>query len=254
MTGAGGLNQPVTVIHTNNVNAGLATATATYAESANHLGSTDSENFTINQAQSVTTVSCPVSVPYTSLAQTPCTVSVTGGTLNLSPTANYTNNENVGTATASYTYAGDSNHIGSSDSETFEITAIALTINGAVAEDKVYDGDNSATVDYTLAAFSPLVIAGDIVTIDITDPLYAATFDNENVATDKPVTVVGLKLAGADAANYTVSQPAGLQADYNKASTKPRRSSRTAKGLRWNDGRRCRFRHWPGRSADDRCR
>ena len=33
----------------------------------------------------------------------------------------YTNNINVGTATASATYAGDANHSGSSDTETFAI-------------------------------------------------------------------------------------------------------------------------------------
>jgi hypothetical protein len=48
------------------------------------------------------------------LAQTPATVSVTGaGGLNLTPTADYANNTNAGTATASYTFAGDDNHTGS---------------------------------------------------------------------------------------------------------------------------------------------
>ena len=53
---------------------------------------------------------------------TPCSVSVTGaGGLNLTPTPSYTNNINMGTATASYTYAGDANHTGSSDSKNFTI-------------------------------------------------------------------------------------------------------------------------------------
>ena len=48
---------------------------------------------------------------------TPATVTVTGaGGLNLTPAANYANNTVAGTATASYTFAGDANHIGSTDS------------------------------------------------------------------------------------------------------------------------------------------
>jgi hypothetical protein len=50
-------------------------------------------------------------------------VSVTGaGGLSLTPTATYSNNTHVGTATASYTYSGDSNHYGGSDTKTFLIT------------------------------------------------------------------------------------------------------------------------------------
>jgi len=41
--------------------------------------------------------------------------------LNLTQTPNYSNNTNAGTATASYTYAGDVNHTGSNDSKNFTI-------------------------------------------------------------------------------------------------------------------------------------
>ena len=51
-------------------------------------------------------------------------MTVTGaGGLSLTPTATYANNINAGTATASYTYAGDANHSGSSDCENFTIDA-----------------------------------------------------------------------------------------------------------------------------------
>jgi len=40
----------------NNVNAGTATASASYAESANYLGSSDSENFTIDKANPLCTI------------------------------------------------------------------------------------------------------------------------------------------------------------------------------------------------------
>ena len=44
VTGAGGLNESPTPSTPNNVNAGTATASYTYAESANHLGSSDDGN------------------------------------------------------------------------------------------------------------------------------------------------------------------------------------------------------------------
>src|SRR5207302_5849675 len=106
----------------NNVGAGTATASYTYAGDANHNGSSDSKNFTIDKAASTTAVSCPTSVTYNGSAQTPCSVSVTGaGNLNLVQDAVYSDNTNAGTASASYTYPGDANHNGSSDSKTFTI-------------------------------------------------------------------------------------------------------------------------------------
>ena len=132
VTGAGGLNQAVTpVSYTNNTGAGTATASATFAGDANHNGSTGTKDFTIGKANTTTTVSCTAGpFTYTGSAITPCTVSVTGaGGLNLSPAADYANNTNAGTATASYTYAGDANHNGSNDSKTFTIDKAAATIN-----------------------------------------------------------------------------------------------------------------------------
>ena len=85
--------------------------------------------FTVGKATSSTVVTCPVSVPFTGAAQTPCSVSVTGaGGLSLAPAASYLNNVGPGTATASYSYVGDANHTGSSDSKTFLITVVGATL------------------------------------------------------------------------------------------------------------------------------
>ena len=68
-------------------------------------------------------MTCPVSVVYDGSAQTTWTVAVTDADgLNLSPTPIYTLNSDVGTVTAGYTFAGDANHTGSSDSTAFDIT------------------------------------------------------------------------------------------------------------------------------------
>jgi hypothetical protein len=128
VTGAGGLNLTPAPNYTNNIVVGTATASYNYAGDDNHEASGDSENFAIDKADSVTTITCPASVTYNGSAQEPCTATVTGaGDLNESLTINYTNNTDAGTANASASYAGDANHNGSSDSETFAIAQAAST-------------------------------------------------------------------------------------------------------------------------------
>jgi subtilisin family serine protease len=109
---------------------------ASFAGDLNFSPSNGTAQLTVSQASSSTTVTCPsTSVPYSAAAQTPCTVSVTGaGGLNLTPTPTYSNNTNAGTATASYTYAGDSNYMGSNDSNTFTIAKAntATTVTSSV--------------------------------------------------------------------------------------------------------------------------
>ncbi|UKJ06755.1 gliding motility-associated C-terminal domain-containing protein [Solitalea lacus] len=136
VTGAGGLNETPAASYSNNTDAGTATASYTYAETANYLGSSGSETFAIGKAATTTVVTINGGpFTYTGSAQTPATVSVTGaGGLNLTPAASYANNTDAGTATASYTYAETVNYLGSSGSETFAIgkaaTTTVVTING----------------------------------------------------------------------------------------------------------------------------
>ncbi|MFN8458297.1 MAG: YDG domain-containing protein [Anaerolineae bacterium] len=204
MTGAGGLNQSLTVTYTDNTDVGTATASASFAGDANHSASSDSKTFIIDKASSVTTVTCSTSEVYTGSAIEPCTVSVTGaGGLNLTPDPIYTDNIVVGTATASYTYAGDANHDGSNDSDTFEITTKNLTVTGIAADDKPYDGNTTATLTTNSAALVG-VVPGDDVTLD--DSGAVGTFASPNVGT-WTVTISGLALTDADSNNYTLTQP-----------------------------------------------
>ncbi|PYV17386.1 MAG: hypothetical protein DMG21_08510, partial [Acidobacteria bacterium] len=57
-SGAGGLTGSLTPTYTNNTSAGTATASASYAGDANHTSSSNSADFTIGQASSITTVTC----------------------------------------------------------------------------------------------------------------------------------------------------------------------------------------------------
>jgi MBG domain (YGX type)/Bacterial Ig-like domain (group 3)/Carboxypeptidase regulatory-like domain len=129
VTGAGGLNQTLTVSYSNNVNAGTATGSASYGGDDNHTGSSDSKNFTIDKASSTTAVTCGAGpFTYNGSAITPCSAAVTGtGALNKALTVGYSNNTNAGTATASASYGGDDNHTGSSDSKNFNIDKAAST-------------------------------------------------------------------------------------------------------------------------------
>ena len=137
---AGGLSLTPAAVYSNNTNAGTASASYSYAGDANHNGSDNSKTFTIEKAESTTLVTCPATVAYDGSAQTPCMVSLTGGGLNLTPSAVYSDNINAGTATASYTFAGDGNHTGSSDSETFTIGKAASATAVTCPPSVTYDG------------------------------------------------------------------------------------------------------------------
>jgi MBG domain/Bacterial Ig-like domain (group 2)/Abnormal spindle-like microcephaly-assoc'd, ASPM-SPD-2-Hydin/Kelch motif/Galactose oxidase, central domain len=130
-SGSGGLSGTLTVSYTNNTNVGTAVASASYAGDANHTGSSGTSNFTIGQATSSVTVSCPTTAQaFTGTAQTPCTATYSGsGGLSGSLTvSSYTSNTNVGTAVASASYAGDTNHAGSIGSGSFTISPATSTV------------------------------------------------------------------------------------------------------------------------------
>jgi hypothetical protein len=97
--------------------------TATFAGDDIYAAGSGSGALEIAKASSSTEVTCPASVVYDGSAQAPCTATVTGaGGLSHAVAVTYQNNVDVGTATASATFDGDTNHTGSSDSRTFAIT------------------------------------------------------------------------------------------------------------------------------------
>ena len=94
-----------------------------------------------------------------------------------------------------------------------EITRLGLTITGAEANARDYDGTAGVTVDFGAAGLVE-PIAGDDVSLD--SSAYTASFASKQAGADKPVTVGGLALVGADAGNYTVAQPTGLSAEIRR--------------------------------------
>jgi len=116
------------------------TAHWTFTGNSNYAPASGDATIAIGKASTTTTVNCPASETYTGAPITPCSVTVTGVNLSLTPAASYANNTNAGTATASYTYAGDPNHDGSSDSKNFEIAKANATIN-VTPYNVPYDGN-----------------------------------------------------------------------------------------------------------------
>ncbi len=85
---------------------------------------------------------------------------------------------------------------------TASITKKALTIANASASDKVYDRTNTATVNGTLAGIE----GEDVVTLTT-----SGTFASANAGINIAVTSTST-ISGADAVNYTLTQPTGLRA------------------------------------------
>jgi hypothetical protein len=114
---------------------------------------------------------------------------------------NITNADLTGTDAGKYTVT-----LSGAPSTTADITARELTVSGAIAEDKVYDGTTEATV--TGSTLNGLV-SGDEVSLDNAG---AGTFAQHEAGAGIAVTT-SMTISGADAANYSLSQPAGLSAD-----------------------------------------
>ena len=180
-------------VYADNINVGTASASYTYAGDANHTGSSGSDTFEITKASTTTVVSCsPESLVYKGLALTPCTVSVTGANLNLTPAPVYADNINVGTASASYTYAGDANHTGSSGSDTFEITKALLTVTPD-AFTRQYSDPNPDVFTFTYSGW--------------------VNGENESVLTTKP-TCTSARTANDYAGQYDIICSGGVDNNY----------------------------------------
>ncbi len=161
-----------------------------------------------------TTVSCPPSVVYNGAAQSPCMANVTGGGaggLNQSLTVTYTPQQdiNVGTVTASASYAGNATYAASNGSANFTITQAAATVN-LVNLAQYYTGSPlpvtvtttppglSVTVLYSSASYpssqtAPTQPGIYTVTATVVDPNYAGAATGTLVI--YPASATGLTLA-----------------------------------------------------------
>jgi len=110
---------------------------------------------------------------------------------------------NGGTLASNYTLDGGTDWV--------TITPATLTVAGAVAHDRTYDGSRDATVSgATLVG----LFGGDDVTLGNAG---SGVFDTKNVGNDKAV-ATAMTIAGGDAGNYILVQPVSLTADITPRS------------------------------------
>jgi filamentous hemagglutinin family protein len=98
---------------------------------------------------------------------------------------------------------GGNNYAITYNSANLTLAAKALTDTGFAAANKTYDGTTAATIttDGSLTG----VVAGDTVNLDNSSA--SALFDNRNVGTTHVVTASGYALSGAQAGDYSLTQP-----------------------------------------------
>ena len=133
---------------------------------------------------------------------------IDGDNLTVTATGTY-NNKNVGenkTVTISNLVLGGSSAnnyqlkaSGNQTTTTANISRKEVTVSGITANNKVYDGTSSATLDYSKVTFDGIIV-GDILTVSAT-----GTFDNPNYGVDKTVSITNLVLGGESIDNYVLA-------------------------------------------------
>ena len=140
-------------------------------------------------------------------------VSLTGGTATFADaqvgtgkTVTLTGSSLTGTAAGNYSLT-------SVGTTTANITALGITGN-FTAQNKVYDGNNTAVV---LTRTLNGVLAGDVGNVSLTGG--TATFADAEVGNGKTVTLTGATLTGTAAGNYSLTSVATTTADITPASS-----------------------------------
>ena len=194
----------------------------------NTLGGSDLGNYTVTQQESATAGITPKAITLTGItaedkvydggrAATGITTGaaftgmIAGDNLTVSASGLFAD-KNVGSGksvTLSNTLGGNdlSNYtITKQESATAKITPKAITLEGIIADDKVYDGGTTATANINGATFTGMV-AGDNLTVAA-----SGQFADKYLGSGKSVTLTNT-LGGSDLSNYTITQQESTLAD-----------------------------------------
>ncbi|MFH1190193.1 MAG: YDG domain-containing protein, partial [Candidatus Omnitrophota bacterium] len=98
------------------------------------------------------------------------------------------------------------------------ITQKTLTVTGVTAENKTYDGNNTATLDTTAAALAGKIMGDDT---DLNTAGSIGTFTSVHVGKDIPIVVSGMTINGTDQGNYSLTQPTGITANITGSEPSP---------------------------------
>ena len=156
------------LVYGNNTDTGAATVSASWEGDGNNSGSSGNGGFTITQASSTVTISCPASVTYDGTTQTPCTAQATGAgidAVDVTASIVYGNNTGAGAATVSASWGGDANHTQSSGSAGFTIGKATSTVAVSCPASLTYTGLPQApcTAQATGVAMSPVNVSASLV-------------------------------------------------------------------------------------------
>ncbi len=219
----------------NGITPGVTTFTATLPTT---IDGSDGISIQVKLADGTTTIGSPFAyhalpsqtITFNSLSNktygdVPYTISATGGASGnpivftssdpLVATCSGTNGTTItvigpGTCTIFANQAGNSGYNAAAETtQTLTVAQKALTISSATAQDKVYNGNNVATITGTLNG----VISPDVVTLSL-----IGTFADINANTGIVVTSTST-LGGANAGKYTLTQPTGLTASITQVTT-----------------------------------
>ena len=203
-----------------NVNTGIAVAVSGISISGPDAGNYALANTTASTAANITAASLTV----TAAGVNKVYDGTTGATVNLSDnrvpgdavTDSYTSatfaDKNIGTGIAisvtgigiSGPDSGNYSLANTTASTAANITSSSLTIAGVTANDKIYDGGTNATLVVSNAVLLG-VQGSDDVTLVSTNA--SGAFSDKNVGASKLVTTTGFEIVGADATNYSLTQP-----------------------------------------------
>ncbi|HSZ54922.1 MAG TPA: YDG domain-containing protein [Tepidisphaeraceae bacterium] len=191
------------------------TITYSYAANGSFNGVTDTSKTLTITPKALTVTATGVNKVYDGTTTASATLAdspINGDVVTASFTSAAFSDQNVGngkTVTVSgiaLSGAGAGNYTPASTtaSTTANITAKNLTVSGVTASNKPYDGTTAATLNFGSAALVG-VVTGDTVTLNTASA--TGTFASKVVANNVTVTVAGLALSGAQATNYTLTQP-----------------------------------------------
>ena len=118
----------------------------------------------------------------------------------------------AGTCDVVAVQAGNTNYYPAVNvTQSLTVTPIALTVSGVTANNKLYDGTTAATLDASSAAFTGVINADDVAIAANPTGTFASAAVGTNIAVTSHMT-----LSGAQAKNYTLTQPTDLTADITK--------------------------------------
>ncbi|HOZ51921.1 MAG TPA: YDG domain-containing protein, partial [Chitinophagaceae bacterium] len=204
------------------VGAGTTSITASQAGNADYLPAVDvSQNQIVNVAGLISQTITFNALPNVIYGSSPVTLTATGGASG-NPITYTSSNTNVatiagntmtivgaGSTVITASQAGNANYEPALDvMQTQVVDVKELTVPSASADNKVYDGNNIATI-------SNLSLTG-VVGSDNVVVTGGGTFASTNVGTAIAVST-NLVLSGTHASNYSITQPSGLTADITTA-------------------------------------